>query len=102
MKIAITRTSSHRPSPDESDLGFGRHFSDHMFVMDFDPAEGWQNARVVPYGPFSMEPANLTLHYGQAIFEGMKVSLPASTMMLMNSGKFFQTYWWAIGLVVLA
>jgi general secretion pathway protein F len=36
------------------------------------------------------------------IFEGMKVSLPASTMMLMNSGKFFQTYWWAIGLLVIA
>jgi branched-chain amino acid aminotransferase len=55
-----------------SDLGFGRYFADHMFLMDYTPELGWNDPRIVPYGPFTMQPANLTLHYGQAIFEGMK------------------------------
>ncbi|MGW6521694.1 branched-chain amino acid aminotransferase [Streptomyces sp. NPDC054962] len=52
--------------------GFGRHFTDHMVTIDWSTDRGWHNARLVPYAPFAMDPANMTLHYGQAIFEGLK------------------------------
>ena len=52
--------------------GFGSHFTDHMVVIDYEEGKGWHNHRVVPYAPFSVEPASMVLHYGQAIFEGLK------------------------------
>ena len=52
--------------------GFGSHFTDHMVVIDWDVETGWHNARVQPYQPFEMDPATSVLHYGQAIFEGIK------------------------------
>jgi branched-chain amino acid aminotransferase len=56
---------------DWNHLPFGRLFSDHMLVMDYDHG-AWQEPAIVPYGPISMQPCNVTLHYGQSIFEGMK------------------------------
>ena len=53
-------------------LGFGKHFSDHMLVADWNETSGWHEARIVPYGPFSLEPSSAVLHYGQEIFEGLK------------------------------
>jgi branched-chain amino acid aminotransferase len=55
-----------------ADPGFGTHFTDHMFVADWTPAEGWHDARVVPYGPISLDPSAAVLHYAQEIFEGLK------------------------------
>lgn len=52
--------------------GFGDHFTDHMFLSEWTTDEGWQNPRVVPYGPFSIDPGTSVLHYGQEIFEGLK------------------------------
>lgn len=74
MEITITKAKSSRlPEVDFQNLPFGRIFSDHMFICDY--ADGkWQNARIVPFADFSMHPATMTLHYGQAIFEGMKAS----------------------------
>ena len=57
---------------DESKLGFGKIFTDHMFVVDYAPEKGWHDAKIVPYAPFEMDPASMVLHYGQAIFEGTK------------------------------
>ena len=57
---------------DESALGFGRIFTDHMFLMDYEAGRGWHDARIVPYGSFAIDPAAMVLHYGQAIFEGTK------------------------------
>jgi branched-chain amino acid aminotransferase len=70
--ITISRTTALRPRPPESDLGFGRYFTDHMLLVDWEPARGWHDARVVPYGPLALDPAASSLHYGQAMFEGMK------------------------------
>lgn len=56
---------------DWNHLPFGRLFSDHMLVMDYGNG-AWQEPAIVPYGPISMQPCNVTLHYGQSIFEGMK------------------------------
>ena len=52
--------------------GFGVHFTDHMFVAEWTPAEGWHSARVTAYAPLSLDPATAVLHYAQEIFEGMK------------------------------
>ncbi len=57
---------------DDSKLGFGRIFSDHMFCMNYTEDKGWHDPRIVPYGPFELDPAALVLHYGQETFEGMK------------------------------
>ena len=72
MEIKITRNTNPAPKPDEDNLGFGTIFTDHMFIMNYDEMEGWHNARIVPYGEFSIDPAAMVLHYGQAIFEGCK------------------------------
>ena len=73
MEIKVTLSTNLKQKPqDESALGFGRIFTDHMFLMDYYDGEGWKDARIVPYGDFHMDPASMVLHYGQAIFEGMK------------------------------
>ena len=64
-------TQSKIDSIDFNNIPFGQTFSDHMFVADYYDG-AWQDLRIVPFGPISMSPSNLTLHYGQSIFEGMK------------------------------
>ena len=64
-------TASRLASQDFEHLEFGKIFADHMFVVDYRAGE-WQDAQILPYGDISVSPANSALHYGQAIFEGMK------------------------------
>lgn len=72
-KIRVTRTTSPKSKPqDESKLGFGQHYTDHMFLMNYDSGKGWNNPRIVPYGDIPLDPAAMCLHYGQEVFEGMK------------------------------
>lgn len=71
ISVELTKHPKQKPD-DESKLGFGTIFSDHMFVMNYDEGEGWHNARIVPYGNFEISPAAMCLHYGQSVFEGMK------------------------------
>jgi branched-chain amino acid aminotransferase len=71
--ITITRTASPKPKPKDSELGFGTEFTDHMFLMDYYDEKGWYHPRVEPYGPLSLDPATAVLHYGQSMFEGLKV-----------------------------
>ncbi|MFI9305866.1 branched-chain amino acid aminotransferase [Streptomyces triculaminicus] len=52
--------------------GFGRHFTDHMVTIKWTEGRGWHDAQLVPYAPLSIDPANMTLHYAQEIFEGLK------------------------------
>ncbi len=52
--------------------GFGTHFTDHMFTVEWTPDQGWHGARITPYGPLSLDPATAVLHYAQETFEGMK------------------------------
>jgi branched-chain amino acid aminotransferase len=58
------------PPPEK--LGFGQYFTNHMFCLDFDESQGWHDPRVIPYAPLAIDPASSVLHYGQALFEGMK------------------------------
>ena len=71
-EIKFVETKNLKEKPDVSKIGFGTHFTDYMFVMDYNPNDGWNDARIVPFENVSVSPANATLHYGQAIFEGMK------------------------------
>ena len=72
-EISITKTQTPKAKPaDESKLGFGKLFTDHMFIMDYKQGEGWYNGRIVPFGPIAIHPASTVLHYGAEIFEGMK------------------------------
>ena len=72
LDIKITKTDSPKAKPtDESKLGFGRIFTDHMFMMDYDDG-AWHDARIVPFAPIPIHPASTVLHYGVEIFEGMK------------------------------
>ncbi|WP_094607388.1 Branched-chain-amino-acid aminotransferase 2 [Sporomusa silvacetica DSM 10669] len=70
--IAVTLADKRGTLPTDDKLGFGKIFTDHMFVMDYTSDKGWYDARIIPYGDFNISPAAMVLHYGQAIFEGMK------------------------------
>ncbi len=72
MEITITRATSQKPIPESSTLGFGRYFTDHMFIMDYEEGNGWHNARIVPYAPLMLDPAAAVFHYAQECFEGLK------------------------------
>lgn len=71
-KFEINLTNSRKEKPNEENLVFGRHFTDHMFVADYVKGMGWQNARITPYAPISLDPASIVFHYGQTVFEGLK------------------------------
>lgn len=70
MKIELTKNL--KAKPDFNDLGFGKYFSDHMYMVNYTNGKGWNDERIVPYQNFAMNPATLVLHYSQTIFEGMK------------------------------
>ncbi|OCN03615.1 branched chain amino acid aminotransferase [Erysipelotrichaceae bacterium MTC7] len=73
MNIKITRAETLKAKPsNEEDLGFGKYYTDHMFMMDWSVDEGWHNAQIIPYGPIPMDPASMVLHYAQETFEGLK------------------------------
>ena len=72
MEIKITKTTAPKEKPDSSTLGFGKIFTDHMFVMDYSADKGWHDARIIPFENISLHPAATVLHYGSEIFEGLK------------------------------
>ena len=72
MEIKITKTPTPKQMPAEETLGFGKVFTDHMFIMDYDDKVGWHDARIVPFGYIPLHPASTVLHYGAEIFEGLK------------------------------
>ena len=72
MEIKITKALVLKEKPDSSTLGFGKIFTDHMFMMDWNSEKGWYNARIVPFENLSIHPASTVLHYGSEIFEGLK------------------------------
>jgi len=72
VDITFKKADILKNHPEDSTLGFGTVFTDYMFNMDYNPKEGWHNPRIEPYGPIVMDPSTMVLHYGQAIFEGLK------------------------------
>ncbi|MBO4251657.1 MAG: branched-chain amino acid aminotransferase [Clostridia bacterium] len=72
MEIKIEKAKTLKEKPDFNKLGFGKFFTDHMFIADYDEKNGWHNARIIPFGYMPIHPASTVLHYGAEIFEGMK------------------------------
>src|SRR6187455_501188 len=78
MSMEISTTRTENPVDDArlaeilANPGFGTHFTDHMFTVEWTPADGWHDARITPYGALTLDPATAVLHYAQEIFEGMK------------------------------
>ena len=71
IKITRTETPKAKPVPGQK-LGFGKIFTDHMFVMNYTEGQGWHDPRVVPFQNISLSPAAMVYHYGQEMFEGLK------------------------------
>lgn len=72
-EIKVTKAEKLNDKPaDESKMGFGKIFTDHMLLINYDEGMGWHDARVVPFGNLSLHPASCVLHYAQEIFEGAK------------------------------
>lgn len=72
-EITIDRAKNPKQKPtDQTKLGFGNYYTDHMFLMNYDEGKGWHDPRIVPYGPIELDPAAMCLHYGQEVFEGLK------------------------------
>jgi len=82
-QIKIEKTSSPKEKPDQKNLGFGIHFTDHMFIMEYESGKGWHNERIVPYAPLCLDPAAMVFHYGQAVFEGLKAYKAADGRVLL-------------------
>ena len=73
LDIKITRTETPKAKPAAGQkLGFGKIFTDHMFVMNYTEGQGWHDPRVVPFQNISLSPAAMVYHYGQEMFEGLK------------------------------
>ncbi len=71
LNIKITKTTQPKEKP-QGALGFGKIFTDHMFVMDYTEGKGWHDPEIIPFQNFSLSPATMVFHYGQEMFEGLK------------------------------
>lgn len=70
IRIEHAKIGKAKPLPDQ--LEFGKHFTDHMFMMDYEEGKGWYDPRIMPYQPITLDPAAVIFHYGQTVFEGLK------------------------------
>ena len=69
----VTKTTNPKARPaDESKLGFGKVFTDHMFIMNYTEGKGWHDGRIEPYRKLELDPSAMVFHYGQEMFEGLK------------------------------
>lgn len=70
IKTEFTTNPKNKPAVEA--LGFGQHFTDHMFIVEYTEGQGWHDARIIPYQPIQIDPSAMVFHYGQAVFEGLK------------------------------
>ena len=68
----IEKATVKKEKPADQGLGFGRYFTDHMFLMNYNEEKGWHDGRIVPYGPLPLDPSAMVFHYAQELFEGLK------------------------------
>ena len=74
MKITLNSQAKDAATRDAlvAEGGFGKYYTDHMVICQWDEKTGWAEPELIPYGPISLDPATAVFHYGQEIFEGMK------------------------------
>ncbi len=85
IEISVKKitASQLKEKPDQKNLGFGVHFTDHMFLMKWDRQKGWHDAEICPFQNLQLSPAAIVFHYGQAIFEGLKAYRSANGEILL-------------------
>ena len=71
-ELKVTKATTRKPHPAPETLVFGKTFTDHMFLWNYDAGQGWHDPRIVPYGPLELEPSAMVFHYAQEVFEGLK------------------------------
>ncbi|MBM6939406.1 branched-chain amino acid aminotransferase [Pseudoflavonifractor phocaeensis] len=71
-EFPIQRAATLKDKPDPKTLVFGKVFTDHMFLLNYDAGQGWHDGRIVPYGDLNLPPSAMVFHYAQEVFEGMK------------------------------
>jgi len=72
LDIQVTKSAKSKIGEiDFNNLPFGKHFTDHMLEVDYAGGE-WKQVRIRPFQPLQLSPALSAIHYGQAIFEGVK------------------------------
>ncbi|TDL31926.1 branched-chain amino acid aminotransferase [Jeotgalibacillus sp. S-D1] len=81
LKIIKCQNLKQKPSKDQ--IPFGRTFTDHMFIMDYETEKGWYDPRIIPYAPLTLDPAAMIFHYGQTVFEGLKAYKTQENSILM-------------------
>jgi branched-chain amino acid aminotransferase len=85
LAVEVRAAERLKEKPEQNSLGFGRHFTDHMFVMRWSTGRGWHEAEIRPYENFSLDPAAMVFHYSQEIFEGLKAYAgPDSSVLLFR------------------
>ena len=72
MNIRVTKTTHPMELTPSDKLGFGIHYTDHMFIMDYSDEKGWYDPRIIPFQNISLSPAACVFHYGAEVFEGLK------------------------------
>jgi branched-chain amino acid aminotransferase len=72
LSIRTKKTETPKKRPPDSELSFGKFFTDHMLTVDWSVEQAWHDARLQPYEALPLDPAACVLHYGQAMFEGLK------------------------------
>lgn len=88
LNIKYELVTAEKEKPDWNNLGFGKYFTDHMFIMDYDKGRGWHDARIVPYQNLSLDPACMVFHYAQEMFEGLKAyKTPTGNVQLFRPDK---------------
>jgi len=90
QQITIERAAQLKQKPDETNLGFGHYYTDHMFILEYNEGKGWHSGRVVPYQNISLDPAAKVFHYGQTVFEGMKAYRTEDGIKLFRPKKNFE------------
>lgn len=89
IKQNLTKYGKEKPAIEN--LGFGQHFTDHMFVLDYTDGQGWHDPRIIPYQPLTLDPSCMVFHYGQTVFEGLKAyKTPEKEVLLFRPEQNFK------------
>lgn len=88
LEIRMEPAAKRKAKPDSDKLGFGKYFTDHMFIMDYSEGRGWYDPRIIPFSDLSLSPAAMVFHYGQEMFEGLKAyKTPDGRVLLFRPDK---------------
>jgi branched-chain amino acid aminotransferase len=88
--LEIVKSTNLKAKPEKDQIPFGRTFTDHMFVMDYETDKGWFEPRIIPYEPITLDPAAMIFHYGQTVFEGLKAYRSDDRILLFRPEKNLQ------------